>query len=51
MLTGSRFIQITAEFVRRYASLEGSMQVCTHPAVFDQAVLGTANDYWETTTQ
>jgi hypothetical protein len=39
MLTGSRFIQITAEFVRRFASLEGSMRICTDPAVFEQAVL------------
>ncbi len=39
MLTGSRFIKITAEFVRRFASLEGSMRVCTEPAVFDQALI------------
>jgi hypothetical protein len=39
MLTGSRFIQITAEFVRRFASLEGSRRTCTEPAVFDQALL------------
>lgn len=38
MLTGSRFIQITAEFVRRFASLEGIMRICTEPAVFDQAL-------------
>jgi hypothetical protein len=39
MLTGSRFIQITAEFVRRFASLEGSMRIRTDPTVFDQALL------------
>ena len=39
MLTGSRFIQVTAEFVRRFASLEGSMRICTDPPVFDQALL------------
>jgi|SRR5579884_1592183 len=39
MLTGSRFIQVTAEFVRRFASLEGRMRICTEPAVFDQALL------------
>ena len=39
MLTGSRFIQVTAEFVRRFASLEGSMRICSDPAVFDQALL------------
>ncbi|MBI2685402.1 MAG: hypothetical protein HYX27_03725 [Acidobacteria bacterium] len=38
MLTGSRFIQMTAEFVRRFASLEGIMRICTEPAVFDYAL-------------
>ncbi len=38
MLTGSRFIQITAEFVRRFADLEGIMWICTEPAVFDGAL-------------
>jgi len=38
MLTGSRFIQITAEFVRRFASLEGHMRICTEPAVFDHTL-------------
>jgi hypothetical protein len=38
MLTGSRFIQITAEFVRRFSSLEG-MRICTDPTVFDYALL------------
>jgi hypothetical protein len=38
MLTGSRFIQVTAEFVRRFASLEGLMRICTEPAVFDRAL-------------
>lgn len=38
MLTGSRFIQVTAEFVRRFASLEGVMRICTEPAVFDAAL-------------
>ena len=41
MLTGSRFIQITAEFVRRFASLEGIMRICTEPAVFDGALAAT----------
>jgi hypothetical protein len=39
MLTGSRFIQVTAEFVRRFASLEGRMRICTEPDIFDQALL------------
>ena len=38
MLTGSKFIQITAEFVRRFADLHGVMWVCTEPAVFDLAI-------------
>jgi len=38
MLTGSRFIQVTAEFVRRFADLEGLMRICTEPAVFDAAL-------------
>jgi hypothetical protein len=38
MLAGSRFIRITAEFVRRFADLNGIMWVCTEPAVFDLAL-------------
>ena len=38
MLTGSRFIRVTAEFVRRFASLEGIMRICTEPAVFERAL-------------
>jgi hypothetical protein len=38
MLTGSRFIQITAEFVRRFASLEDSMRICRDPTVFEQTL-------------
>jgi len=38
MLTGSRFIEITAAFVRRFASLEGIMRICNDPAVFDFAL-------------
>src|SRR5579872_992003 len=35
MLTGSRYIQITADFVRRYAGMQEIMRICTEPAVFD----------------
>jgi hypothetical protein len=35
MLTGSRFINVTAEFVRRFASLEGIMRISTEPDIFD----------------
>jgi hypothetical protein len=38
MLTGSRLVQITAEFVRRFADLNGIMWVCTEPGVFDLAL-------------
>jgi hypothetical protein len=38
MLTGSRFIQVTAEFVRRFADLEGIMRICTEPELFDGAL-------------
>lgn len=38
MLTGSRFIQVTAEFVRRFADLEGIMRICTEADVFDTAL-------------
>jgi len=38
MLTGSKLVQITAEFVRRFAGLNGVMWVCTEPAVFDLAI-------------
>ena len=38
MLTGSRLIQITAEFVRRFASLEGIMRICTEPVIFDRVL-------------
>jgi len=38
-LTGSRFIEITAGFVRRFASVEGSMRIGTDPVVFDHALI------------
>ncbi len=41
MLTGSRFIQITAEFVRRFASLEGIMRVSTDPEIFEAELNAT----------
>jgi hypothetical protein len=43
MLTGSRFIEITAEFVRRFASLEGVMRICSEPEVFDRALKDAVN--------
>lgn len=38
MLTGSRFIEITAGFVRRFAGLEDRMRITTDPAAFDAAL-------------
>jgi hypothetical protein len=38
MLTGSHFIRVTADFVRRFAALEGIMRICTEPAVFESAL-------------
>ncbi len=35
MLTGSRFVEVTASFVRRFAKLEDLMRVTTDPAAFD----------------
>ncbi|HMJ12578.1 MAG TPA: hypothetical protein VK524_14235 [Polyangiaceae bacterium] len=36
MLTGSRFIQLTADFVRRFADLGEQMFIYTDPAAFDE---------------
>lgn len=38
MLTGSRFIRLTADFVRRFADLGELMRIYTDPAVFDGAL-------------
>ena len=38
MLTGSRFVEITAGFVRRFADLQETMRVYTEPAAFDAAL-------------
>ena len=39
MLTGSSFIQLTANFVRRFAELGDIMRIYTDPAAFDLALL------------
>jgi hypothetical protein len=41
MLTGSPFVHVTAEFVRRFAALEGIMRICTEAAVFEGALRAT----------
>ncbi|HEY1800764.1 MAG TPA: hypothetical protein VGG46_07500 [Terriglobales bacterium] len=38
MLPGSRFIEITAAFVRRFAELQGMMRIYTNAPAFDAAV-------------
>lgn len=38
MLTGSQFIQITADFVRRFAGLGDVMRIYTEAAAFDRAL-------------
>src|SRR5581483_7345481 len=50
MLTGSRFIEVTAEFVRRFAELHGIMRICTEPAVFDQALTAAIQNSHPTPT-
>src|SRR5205085_7170113 len=42
MLSGSRYVHFTAEFVRRFSELEKLMQVYAEPAGFD-AVLAARN--------
>ena len=41
MLTGSRYIQITAAFVRRFAGLADLMNVFTEHAAFDECLAGS----------
>jgi hypothetical protein len=38
MLVAGRFIELTADFVRRFAELEGVMRIYTDPAAFDSAL-------------
>jgi hypothetical protein len=47
MLTGSRFVQLTADFVRRFAELGEIMRIYTEPSAFEGALsdaLGNAVD-------
>ena len=39
MLTGSRFIQLTADFVRRFAQLGDVMRIYTAPDAFEEALV------------
>jgi len=38
MLTGTKFVQLTADFVRRFAELGDAMRIYTDGAAFDEAV-------------
>jgi hypothetical protein len=38
MLTGSKFIEITATFVRNFSGLQETMRIYTDPAPFDEAL-------------
>ena len=38
MLTGSRFVKLTADFVRRFAELGEIMRIYTEPSVFEGAL-------------
>jgi hypothetical protein len=38
MLTGTKFVQLTADFVRRFAELGDTMRVYTDGAAFDEAL-------------
>lgn len=38
MLTGSRFLHLTADFVRRFAELGDAMRIYTDGAAFDEAL-------------
>lgn len=39
MLTGSRFLQVTADFVRQFAELGDLMQLTTDPSAFDSELV------------
>uniref|UniRef100_Q02AH1 STAS domain-containing protein n=1 Tax=Solibacter usitatus (strain Ellin6076) TaxID=234267 RepID=Q02AH1_SOLUE len=41
MLTGSRYVQITADFVRRFADLQSVMKVYTDAQAFDSDLAAT----------
>jgi hypothetical protein len=41
MLTGSRYVQITADFIRRFAGLVDRMKIYTDPSAFDESLLAS----------
>jgi hypothetical protein len=38
MLTGSRYVQVTADFVRRFSDLQGVMKIYSDEKVFDEVL-------------
>jgi len=46
MLTGTPFIHITAEFVKRFSELEGIMRICTDPQAFENALNEALKFHW-----
>ncbi len=50
MLTGSRYVEITADFVRRFATLEAIMRIYTEPEMFD-AALSQSFTEWKVTSK
>src|SRR3982074_1693006 len=43
MLTGSRLVQVTADFVRRFADLERIMRIYVDPTAFEDALAESLN--------
>jgi hypothetical protein len=43
MATGSPFLKMSAEFVRKFAEIDDRMQVYTDPLAFDQALEQAVN--------
>jgi hypothetical protein len=41
MLTGSRFVQLTADFVRKWAELQDTMRIYTDAAAFETALIAS----------
>ena len=45
MLTGSRYVQMTADFVRRFAELGDAMLIYTDPSVFDETLASAVESH------
>lgn len=49
MLTGSRFVQLTADFVRRFAELGEVMRIYTDVSAFEDALSNALGNAFATT--